>query len=102
MAECPYAHTHTHRDTHRHTHRDTHRHTHTHTHTHTHRGFPGGSVVKSPPANPGDRSWIPGSGRSPGGGHSNPFQYSCLGNSNNRRAWQATVHRVTKELGTTQ
>ena len=76
--------------------------THTHTHTHTHMGFPGGSVVKSPPANPGDSGWIPGSGRSPGGGHGNPFQYSWVGNSRDRRAWQATVHRVTKKLDTTQ
>ena len=35
---------------------------------------------------------IPGSGRSPGGGHSNPLQYSCLGNLMDRGAWQATVH----------
>ena len=40
-------------------------------------------MVKNPPANVGDLrdlSWIPGSGRSPGGGHGNPFQYSCLEN----------------------
>ena len=43
-----------------------------------------------------DEGLIPGSGRSPGGGHSNPFQYSCLGNSMYRGAWRATVHRVTK------
>ena len=51
-----------------------------HTHTHTHTGFPGGSVVKSPPANPGDRGRIPGSGRSPGGGHGKPLQYSYVEN----------------------
>ena len=39
---------------------------------------------------------IPGSGRSPGGGHGNPFQYSCLENPIDRGAWQATVHSVTK------
>ena len=39
---------------------------------------------------------IPGSGRSPGGGHGNPFQYSCLETPINRGAWQATVHRVAK------
>ena len=39
---------------------------------------------------------IPGSGRSPGGGHSYPLQYSCLENPVDRGAWWATVHRVTK------
>ena len=39
---------------------------------------------------------IPGLGRSPGGGHGNPLQYSCLANPMDRGAWQATVHRVTK------
>ena len=39
---------------------------------------------------------IPGSGRSPGGGHGNSLQYSCLENPMDRRAWQATVHRVAK------
>ena len=48
------------------------------------RGFPGGSVVKNPPANAGDRNLIPGLGRSPGGGHGNPLQYSCLGNHGQR------------------
>ena len=41
-------------------------------------------------------SSIPGLGKSPGGGHGNPLQYSCLGNPMDRGAWQATVHRVTK------
>ena len=40
-------------------------------------GFPGGSVVKNLPANAEDSSLIPGSGRSPGGGNGNPFQYTC-------------------------
>ena len=44
----------------------------------------------------GDASLIPGSGRSPGGGHSNPLQYSCLENLMDRGNWWATVHRVTK------
>ena len=44
----------------------------------------------------GDRSSIPGLGRSPGGGHGNPVQYSCLQNPMDRGAWQATVHGVTK------
>ena len=39
---------------------------------------------------------IPGSGRPPGGGHGNPLQYSCLENSMERGAWQATVHRVAQ------
>jgi len=59
-------------------------------------GFPGDSVVKNPPANAGDAGSIPGSGRSPGGGNGNPLQYSCLENSMDRGAWQATVHGVTK------
>ena len=63
-------------------------------------GFPGGSVAKNLPANAGDSSLIPGSGRSPGEGNGNPFQYFCRGNLMNR-AWQAIVHGVTKELDTT-
>ena len=43
-------------------------------------GFLGGSVVKNPPANAGDTSSIPGSGRSSGGRNGNPLQYTCLGN----------------------
>jgi len=58
-------------------------------------------VVKNPPANTGDMDVIPGLGRSPGEGNGNPFQYSCLANPMDRGAWQATVHRVTKELDTT-
>ena len=56
-------------------------------------------VVKNPPANTGDRrdaGLIPGSGRSPGGGHGNPLQYSCLENPTDRGAWQAIVHSVAK------
>ena len=43
-----------------------------------------------------DAGSIPGSGRSPGGGHGNPLQYSCLENPIDREAWRATVHRVAK------
>ena len=43
-----------------------------------------------------DEGLIPGSERSPGGGHGNPIQYSCLENPMDRGAWPATVHRVTK------
>ena len=56
-------------------------------------------VIKNPPANAGDIrdvGLIPGSGRSLGGGHSNPLQYSCLENPMDRGAWWATVHGVTK------
>ena len=59
-------------------------------------GFPGGSVVKNPPANVGDMSLIPGVGRSPGKGNSNPLQYSCLENPMDRGAWWATVQGVTE------
>ena len=56
-------------------------------------------VVKSPPANAGDMrdvGFITGLGRSCGGGHGKPLQYSCLENSTYRGAWQATVHGVTE------
>ena len=59
-------------------------------------GFPGGSVGKESASNVGDLGLIPGLGRSPGGGHGNPFQYSCLENPMNRGFWRATVHGVTK------
>ena len=62
-------------------------------------GFPGGSVVKNPPANAGDTGSILESGRSPGEGNGNPLQYSCLENSMDRGTWWATVHGVTKEVG---
>ena len=47
-------------------------------------GFPGGVVVKNPPANTGDAGSIPGSGRYPGETNGNPPQYSCLGNPMDR------------------
>ena len=59
-------------------------------------------MVKNPPANAGDMGSVLGLGRSPGGGNGNPLQYSCLGNPMDRGAWWATVHGVTKELGTTE
>ena len=49
-------------------------------------GFPGGAVVKNPPANAGDAVSIPGLGRSLREGNGNPLQYSCLGNPMNRGA----------------
>jgi len=54
-------------------------------------------VVKNLPAGDvRDVSSIPGSGRSPGGGHGNTLQYSCLENSMDRGAWWATVRRVAE------
>ena len=43
-----------------------------------------------------DRGSVPGLGRSPGGGHGNPLQYSCLKNPKDRKAWRAIAHGVTK------
>ena len=54
-------------------------------------GFPGGSVLKNPPADAGDVGSIPGLGRSPGEGNGNPLQDSCPGNPMDREAWQPTV-----------
>ena len=62
-------------------------------------GFPGGAVVKNPPANAGDArdmGSIPGLGKSLEEGNGNPLQYSYLGNPMDRGARQATVHGVTK------
>ena len=62
-------------------------------------GFPGGSIVKNPPANAGDTGnmgLIPGSGRSTGGGNGKPFQYSCLENPMDRGSQRAIVYGVTK------
>ena len=53
-------------------------------------------VVKNPTAKAGDVGSSPGSGRSPGRGHGNPLQYSCLENPMDRRAWRAIVHAVTE------
>ena len=58
--------------------------------------FPDGSVGKESAYNAGDLDSIPGLGRSPGGGHGNPLQYSCLENPMDRGAWQAAVHGVIK------
>ena len=67
--------------------------------------FPGGSEVKNSPANKkeaGDFSFIPGSGRSPGGGNGNPLQYSCLENFMDRGAWRAIVPWGHKESDRTE
>ena len=67
-------------------------------------GFPGWLISKEFTCNAGDTgdmSLIPGLGRAPGGGHGNPFQYSCLENPMDRATWQATVNciwNVTQEF----
>ena len=74
-------------------------------------GFPDGSAVKNPPANAGDVGSIPGLERSPGGGNSNPLQYSCLENPMDRRVclrlarsssleWQRAGHDSATEQHT--
>ena len=68
-------------------------------------GFPGSSVVKNLPANPGaagDAGSIPGSARSTGEWNGNPLQYSCWDNPMDRGAWWATVHGSCKESETTE
>ena len=60
------------------------------------KGLLGWLSTKSLPPNAGDSGSIPGSERSPGEGHGNPLQYSCLENPMDRGAWRATVHGVTK------
>ena len=56
---------------------------------------------KESACNPGDTGFIPGSGRFPGEGNGNPFQYTCLGNPMDGGAWWTIVHLITKELNTT-
>ena len=67
--------------------------------TKTHVGFPGGAVVKNPPASTGDirdTGSIPGSWRSPGEGNGYRLHYFCVGTPIDIGTWQATVHGVTK------
>ena len=59
-------------------------------------GVPGGSDGKESTCNVADLGSIPGSGRSPGEGNSNPLEYSCLENPTNRGVWWVTVHEVSK------
>ena len=63
--------------------------------------FPGGSVVKNPPANAGEVGSIPGSGKSSGGRNGNPLQYSCLENPMDRGAW-LSVSTGSQRLDTTE
>ena len=68
-------------------------------------GFPGGSVVKNLPASAGDTGdsgSIPGSGRSPGGGHGNLLQYSCLGESREQKNLVGYCPWGHKESDTTE
>ena len=60
------------------------------------RGFPGGSVVKNPPAKAGEVGLISGSGRSPGEGNGNPLQYPCLRDLMDRGTWWAIAQWVAK------
>ena len=67
--------------------------------------FPGGTVVKNLPISAGDArdvGSIPESGRSSGGGHGNPLQYSCLESPMDRGAWRAIIHGDHKELNMTE
>ena len=60
------------------------------------KGFPGGSDGKESSCNAGGPGSIPSLKSSPGERNDTPLQYSCLENSLDRGAWQATVHEVTK------
>ena len=62
----------------------------------------GGSDSKESAYNVRDPGSIPGLGRSPGEGNSNPLQYSCLENPMDRGAWRATVHRISESDTTEQ
>ena len=64
--------------------------------------FPVGPVVKNPPTNAGDTGSIPELGRSPGEGNGNLLQYSCLGNSMDRGAWETTVRGIAESDTTEQ
>ena len=69
-----------------------------HTYIPTCMGFPGGSDGKESDLNVGNPGLIPGLGKSPGEGNSNPVQYSCLGNPIDRGAWWSSAHGVAKRL----
>ena len=63
-------------------------------------GFPGGLMVKNPPAK--QETQVPSLGKIPGEGHGNSLLYSCLGNPMNRGAWQVAYSPwIAKELDTT-
>ena len=67
-------------------------------------GFPGGAVVKNPPANAGharDTGFISRVRKIPGGGNGNSFHYSCLKNPMDRGAGWVTICGIAQELDTT-
>ena len=66
------------------------------------KGFPGSSAGKESACNEGDSCLIPGSGISPGGGHSNPLQYSCLENLCGQRTLEGYSPWSRKELDMTE
>ena len=72
------------------------------------KGFPGGSAGKESACNAGDLGLIPGLGRSPGKGHDNPLQYSCLENPHGQRSlvgyspWGRKESDMTEQLSTAQ
>ena len=66
------------------------------------KGFPGGSDGKEPACNAGDLGSILGSGRSPGEGHGNPLQYSCLENPHGQRSLEDYSPWGCKELDMTE
>ena len=59
-------------------------------------------MVKNLPANAGDAGLIPGLKRTPGEGNDNSLQYSCLGNSMDRGAWQTPLQSMGSQKGQTQ
>ena len=65
-------------------------------------GFLAGSAVKNLPVNAGDKGSIPGLGRSPGGGHGDPLQYSCLEHPHGQRSLTGYSPRGHKESDTTK
>ena len=65
-------------------------------------GFPGGSVGKESACSAEDLGSIPGLGRSPGEGHGNPFQYSCLENPHGQRSLESCSPWSRKESDTTE
>ena len=65
-------------------------------------GFPGGSDGKKSICHAGDLGLIPGSGRSPGGGHGNPLQYFCLEKPHGQRNMEGYSPRGHKELDVTE
>ena len=65
-------------------------------------GFPGGSDGKEPTCSAGDLGSIPGLGRSPGGGHGNPLQYSCLENPHGQRSLEGYSPQGVKESDTAE